>query len=161
MKQNCSKRIPSFRHHKASGQGYVVLSGTHIYLGAYAKPETQQKYHQVIAEWCANGYRLPVKPEELTVMELCAAYWNHTETHYFSPGGELASSLHRVKMALRALRELYGHSQATDFGPNALWAVNPHRSQPIGDSPHKLLCDSVLGREIGRPNVDTLSILSL
>ena len=38
---------------------------------------------------------------------------------------------------------------------------NPHRSQPIGDSPRKLLCDSVLGREIGRSNVDTLSFLSL
>lgn len=50
MKHNRTKRIPSFRHHKASGQGYVVLSGAHIYLGGYAKTETRQKYHQAIAE---------------------------------------------------------------------------------------------------------------
>jgi len=123
MKRGRSRRIPSFRHHKASGQGYVVLSGTHIYLGAYAKPETQQKYHQVIAEWCANGYRLPVKPEELTVTELCAAYWNHAETHYVRPSGEPTSSLDRAKVVLRALRALYGHSQACEFGPNALRAL--------------------------------------
>ena len=39
--------------------------------------------------------------------------------------------------------------------------ISPHRSQPIGGSPRKLFCDSVLGREIGRSNFDTLFSLLL
>ena len=123
MKRNRSKRIPSFRHHKATGQGYVVLNGTHIYLGRYETPETQQKYHQVIAEWCANGYRLAAPPKEITVMELCAAYWQHAQNHYRRPDGTPTNSLDRVKRVLTSLRGQYGLSTAAEFGPNGLRAI--------------------------------------
>lgn len=123
MKRNRTKRIPSFRHHKATDQGYVVLNGTHIYLGRYDKPETRQKYHQFIAEWCANGYRLAAPPKEITVMELCAAYWQHAQNHYRRPDGTPTNSLDRVKRVLTSLREQYGLSAAAEFGPNGLRAI--------------------------------------
>ena len=101
MNQNRNRRIPSFRHHKASGQGYVVLNGTHIYLGAHAKPETVQKYHQVIAEWCANGRQLSPSPDQVTITELCASFWKHAQSHYVRPSGEPTSSIERVKVVIR------------------------------------------------------------
>ena len=63
-------RVPSLRRH-ATGQGFVELNGRYIYLGAFDKPETKQAYHRLIAEWLANGRRLPVDPHEITVTELC------------------------------------------------------------------------------------------
>lgn len=75
------KRIPKFRHHKATGQGYVVLNGRQMYLGRYDKPEYQQRYHQVISEWLANDKKLPTSTAEITVMELCAAFWKHAQSY--------------------------------------------------------------------------------
>jgi hypothetical protein len=46
---------PKYRFHKATGQGYVVLKGQAIYLGRHDLPETQQRYHQLVAEWIAAG----------------------------------------------------------------------------------------------------------
>ncbi len=50
-----SSRIPSFRLHKPTGQGFVEIRGRRRYLGRYDKEETQQKYRQVIADegWVA------------------------------------------------------------------------------------------------------------
>ena len=49
-----SPRVPQFRHHKATGQGYVRLDGQFRYLGRYDDPETLQRYHRLIAEWMAG-----------------------------------------------------------------------------------------------------------
>ena len=48
MARTRKERIPTFRHHKATGQGYVVLDGLHLYLGRYDKLCTRQKYHRII-----------------------------------------------------------------------------------------------------------------
>jgi hypothetical protein len=37
-------RTPSFRLHKASGQGYVELNGRRIYLGRFDRSDTKQRY---------------------------------------------------------------------------------------------------------------------
>jgi hypothetical protein len=42
MKAKKSPSVPAYRHHKANGQGYVVLNGQWLYLGRYDLPETQQ-----------------------------------------------------------------------------------------------------------------------
>ncbi len=41
-----TKRTPKFRHHKASGQGFVELAGKRIYLGRFDLPETEARYHR-------------------------------------------------------------------------------------------------------------------
>ena len=51
-------KVPSLKHHKASGQGYVRINGRVSYLGRVDLPETRQKYHRLIAEWMAGGYHL-------------------------------------------------------------------------------------------------------
>ncbi len=115
---------PPLRCHKATGQGYVHLDGRRIYLGVYGKPQTLQKYHQVLAEWHANERRLPAPSGgDATVVELCAAYWDFAGQHYRKGDGVSTTTIHRVRQALRSLRELYGPSAVADFGPLALRAV--------------------------------------
>lgn len=117
------KKTPRYRIHKATGQGYVVLNGRAIYLGRCDKPESQQRYHQVIAAWLAAGRQLRADPQTLTVKELIARYWKHAEDYYVKPDGQPTSQLGVLRGVLRPLRDLFGETQAADFSPLALKAV--------------------------------------
>ncbi len=121
--KNKSKRVPPFRHHKASGQGFVELGGRRFYLGRYGFSEPRRRYHQIITEWLASGRQLPVAPEEITVVELIARSWQHACGYYVKPTGEATSEVNSIRQALRPLKELYGHTRATSFGPLDLRAV--------------------------------------
>ncbi len=72
-------RTPKFRLHKPTRQGFVELDGRRIYLGRFDLPETKQRYHRTLAEWIANGRRMPVAPEETTVIELYDAFMEHAK----------------------------------------------------------------------------------
>ena len=113
---------PKLRRH-SGGQGFVELNGRRIYLGRFDVPETQQRYHQVIAEWVAGGRQAPIDPEDLTVVELCDRFVAHAETYYRRPDGTQTSTLSNYFVAIRPLRKLYGPTPAKDFGPKALKAV--------------------------------------
>lgn len=43
-------RIPSYRHHKATGQARVTIEGRDHYLGAFGSPKSQAKYKRLIAD---------------------------------------------------------------------------------------------------------------
>jgi integrase len=58
---------------------------------------------------------------DLTIAELVLAYWGHV-TRYYAKGGEPTSEVDTVRQALRPVKELYGCTMATDFGPLALKA---------------------------------------
>lgn len=110
-------RTPSYRHHKASGRGFVEIEGRRIYLGPFREPETLQRYHQTIAEWVSHGRRLPVAPHELTVVELCLAYFEYARSYYILPDATVSSELSNVKRAVKWLNDIYGHLLAKEFGP--------------------------------------------
>jgi hypothetical protein len=116
-------RLPSYRHHKSSGQGFVELNGHRHYLGKYELPESKERYHRLLAEWLANGRRLPVDPDDLTVIELIDRFWQHAKTYYRKPDGTHTSSLDSYRLALRPLKRLYALSNVVDFGPRALKTV--------------------------------------
>jgi len=116
-------KIPSLKCHKASGHAYVRVNGQVIYLGKHALPETQQRYHQFVAEWMAAGCQLRVEAEDVTIVELCSRFWKYAEAYYRRPDGQPGKELHHFKQALKPLKKLYGHANAVDFGPLALRAV--------------------------------------
>lgn len=60
---------------------------------------------------------------DLTVNELAVRYWEHAEKHYRKPDGSLTSETTCLKIALRPLKQLYGHTLANDFGPVELRTV--------------------------------------
>jgi hypothetical protein len=125
--------VPSYRRHKSSGQAIVTLtdpSGQHrdVLLGKYGTTESRKEYARVISEWEAAGRCLvphsaegSAKPD-LSINELCLAYWRHAENYYVKDG-KRTSEIYSIKCALRYVRRLYGQTPARDFGPLALKAV--------------------------------------
>lgn len=120
-------RIPKYRLHKPSGLAVVRLNGRDIYLGQYNGTESRQKYGRLISEWLANN-RLLVppggldSPNDLTINELVLAYLDFANQYYVN-NGKLTGEFCNLKDALRPVVELYGGSQAMDFGPRALKSV--------------------------------------
>ena len=115
-KKSCT---PSYCLHKPSGRAYVRLNGSTIYLGRHGSQQSRERYARVIAEWEANSRRLPQLPSQITVVEVIDRYWEYAKLRYH--GGQVSG----LKMALRALKDLYGQVPAVKFGPRALKAVRP------------------------------------
>ncbi len=83
-----SLRTPAYRFHKPSGQAVVTLNGRDFYLGRFNTPESRADYDRLIAEWLANGRRLPQSRNgqavDLTINEILLAYLRYAETYYTS-----------------------------------------------------------------------------
>jgi len=50
---------PKYTKHKASGQAVVRINGRDYYLGPHGSKVSVAEYDRLIAEWLANGRRLP------------------------------------------------------------------------------------------------------
>jgi integrase len=115
-----TRRTPRYCLHKATGQAVVRINGRDCYLGKYDTPESRQEYDRVIAEWLSNGRHLrgssPAAAHALTVAELILAHWQWAVDYY--RWGERGGAC--LKDVLRILKELYGHTMASEFGPRAL-----------------------------------------
>jgi integrase len=119
-------RVPSYRLHKPSGQAVVTLDGRDIYLGRYGSRQSRAEYDRLVAEWLAQGRRRPAPEPEAgpdpTVNEMLLAYLRHADAYYVKNGKPTRETIN-IRLALRPLRQLYGHTPARDFGPLALKAV--------------------------------------
>ena len=127
MAQNGKVRIPSYRLHKASNKAIVTLDGRVVYLGEWEDEKSKAEYQRIIAEWLSNGRRLPDSPArdpsaEQTVNSLILAYWQYAKL-YYQKNGQPTSELVCIKYALRYLKDTYGHTPASEFGPKSLKAV--------------------------------------
>ncbi len=118
-----NSRVPSLRHHKATGQAYAVLNGKAVYFGRVDDPQAEQKYHQAIAEWLAAGKQLPADPDVITVKEVLSRFWVHAKDYYRTITDGRVKELEQFRLAIRPLADIYGESRAVDFGPRALKAV--------------------------------------
>jgi integrase len=118
-----SRRIPGYCPHKASGQAIVRLAGKVHYLGKVGTPKSYAKYARLIADWNGGRPEPPrPQPEEITIIELIAAWRRHAVRHYRKDGqptGEAKNFDHAAKPLLA----LYGDELARDFGPLKLQAV--------------------------------------
>ena len=118
-----SKSVPSYSHHKPTGQAYVRIPDgnggrTLIYLGAHDSPESRSAYARLIAELGAAPHPSRVtKASGITLVELLLAYVTHANQHYRLPDGELSSEIFEVRVVVRALRELYADKPVAEFGP--------------------------------------------
>ncbi len=119
------RKIPHYCQHKSktANRAFVVLNGKRIYLGSYDTPQSREAYHRLIAEWLANGCMLPVEPQDITIVEVCAHFWKHAKNYYKRPDGTSTNELNNFRQALRPLKELYSQTPAAQFGPRALKAV--------------------------------------
>ncbi len=116
-------RVPSYRHHRASGQAVVTIDGRDIYLGKHKSAASRAEYSRLVAEWAANGGTLAnTNTADLTVAELAAAFLRHAQEYYRRPDGTPTSELKNIKLAIRRLK-LYHRTPAAKFGPVALETV--------------------------------------
>jgi len=137
-----SVRAPSYRQHRPSGQAVVTLNGHDFYLGPWKTPQSRAEYDRLIAEWLANGRRLPGKENasgDVVVNEVILAFLKHAEGYYSPEGREL----NNFKLSLRPLRDLYGRTPVREFGPRALKAVRQRMIE-------RGWCRNVINRRVTR-----------
>ncbi len=116
-----TKSVPKYRHHKATGQAVVTIQGRDHYLGPWRSTASKLEYDRLIGEWLAAGRPQAASKTEcdITVAELLAAYCKFARSYYVK-NGEPTGTIPGIKVALRILRQSYGHTRAIDFGPLAL-----------------------------------------
>ena len=104
-------RIPSYRLHRASGQGIVTLNGKDHYLGLYDTPESHSKYDQVIADWLKAGTSVKlgrltvvtdtrVEQQMLTVNEVMLRFLEYAATYYSKEGRFSCNMLHHLLLVV-------------------------------------------------------------
>jgi integrase len=129
--------VPSYRLHRQSGQGIVTLPDgvggrRDVLLGKHNSPESIAEYRRLIAEWSVRG-RLPaarVATPAATLNEIILSCWQYVASHYRLADGSPSTEVNNIRLALRPLKSLYGHTAAADFDVLALEAV---REQMIRD----------------------------
>jgi hypothetical protein len=135
-------RIPSYRHHKPSGQAVVTLNGRDIYLGPWDTPGSRAEYDRITAEWLACGRRQapPLAREQATqgtlMKEVVLAFYNHCKDTL------AAVEVDKVVLALKPVRLLYGETPASAFNAVSYAAV---RSKMVADG----LCVSTIRLRLG------------
>ena len=132
-----TRRTPSYRLHKPSGQARVIIDGQHIYLGKFDTPESREKYHRLVAERLASGLHCGSAPSStqsaipsVAINELILAFWTHAAKRYVK-NGEPTSEIRSYKTALRPVRQLYGSQPVTEFRPLALVACRKRINQHV------------------------------
>lgn len=111
-----SKRVPKYRHHKATGQAVVTLGGRDHYLGKHGTPESHVKYAAAISAW---QMQQTDAPKDLKVRQLTVLYWQYAQRYYVKDG-EPTGHLHIVKNGLKYLNEDCRDLLVAEFGPKRL-----------------------------------------
>lgn len=115
-----ARNVPALRHHKARGLAVVTLGGKDFFCGKFGSPESRREYDRLVGEWLAAGRPQVVGgSNRLTMAELLLRYLEYARCYYLPPSRELEG----ITLALRPLKQRYGHTIAADFGPLALRAV--------------------------------------
>ena len=112
------KDAPTLRRHRRSGHGYARLDGRQVWFGPYDDPETHQRFARTLAEWIANGRRLP--PEEsrknLRVADVVAAYLEFAKRFYSGPDGKPTREVENIRNSVALLLKLYGTLPVHELG---------------------------------------------
>ncbi|MCH7751347.1 MAG: site-specific integrase [Planctomycetes bacterium] len=118
-----NNHLPKYRKHRASSQAIVTLSGQDFYLGPHGTKASKLEYDRVIGEWPKNGLSpLLGSADGLTVVELWSRYWKFAKS-YYKKDGKCTGEAPNIKAAIRFLRDWYGKTLVSEFGPLALQAV--------------------------------------
>lgn len=120
------------------------IDGRDHYLGAYGTPEAKAAYDRLIAEWLANGRRLPESPDPeavdgVSLAELMLAYLKFADAYY----GPESKEPELLRLSLRPLKALYAMSPAREFTPLKLKAVRQAMIEAD-------VCRPEINRRVGR-----------
>lgn len=137
--------FPTPRCHK--GRAVVDLYDTGsrrtVTLGAWGSPEAEQEFARILAEASARTATARPVGSHQTVSEVLLAFLRWAEGYYRTPDGKPTHEIVELRLSVRPVRELYGHTVAAEFGPKAL-AVVRQRMIDAG------LCRTLINRRIDR-----------
>ena len=121
IRANC--RVPKMSQH-ATEQAVVRLCGKDHYLGLYGSAEAQARYDALIAEWLSRGQVLATKDAgELSINELVLAYWRQHVSNHYRKNGEPTLEQIYICAAMGFLKDSFGLTNVSDFGPLRLKTV--------------------------------------
>jgi integrase len=101
----------------------VRIGGHDHYLGKFGTAASKQEYKRRIAEWVADDRPAHVVPvADATIAEVCAAFHRYAKKHYVK-NGRVTDEVASYAVVLRYLKDLYGRTNADDFGPKGLKAI--------------------------------------
>lgn len=135
---------PKYRKHRASGQAIVTLAGKDRYLGPHGTKASHLEYDRVVGEWLAAGRpsRATADATDVTVSEVCAAFWKHAR-QYYTKDGSPTGAADTFRPVLKLLKDIYGKTCAIEFGPLAVKAL---RARMIKDGNSRNYANGNLGR---------------
>jgi uncharacterized protein (TIGR02996 family) len=137
------KSIPTPRCHKGRAVVDVYDGGTRrtVTLGAWGSPEAEREFARILAE----GQSTPASSggASSTVSEVLLAFLRWADGYYRTPDGKPTHEIVELRLSVRPVRELYGHTLAREFGPKAMAAAR----QKMIDAG---LCRTLINRRIDR-----------
>ena len=113
--------IPSYRLHKATGQAFVELAGRRIYLGKHGSKASKEEYERRIAEYLANGKKLPptLVKNGISCQELAIHFLEWAEGYYVKNGKQTETFDH-CRRAVSLVVKHYGNESVNNFTPLSL-----------------------------------------
>jgi len=113
------KKMPTYLHHRASGQAKVRIDGRDKYLGKYGSPESRAAYDAICRDWVLKNDRANAG---LKVGELAIRYMAFADSYYVKDG-KPTTQASLVRSALRCVVATHDRTVAVEFGPQALAKV--------------------------------------
>jgi len=103
-------RTPKYRHHKATGQAVVTLSGRDFYLGKWRSAESKRQYARLTSEWLESGGVLAASTADtLSIWELLAAFRRHAKACYVDAAGKSTKEQANYRTLITRFRKAYGN----------------------------------------------------
>ena len=131
----------------------MKLAGKVHYLGKHGSRASKEEYARLIAQWSTGEPgQPPVARDEITIVELLAAFRRHAVRHYQKDGrptGEVTNFDHAIK----PLKMLFGRDLVRAFGPLKLKQVRELMVKGYTDAKGKSikgLSRGVVNNRIGR-----------
>ena len=120
-----SKRSPTLCRHKRTGHAYANFDGHQLWFGRYDDPETYERFGRTLAEWRANGCRLPVEKSDqaLTLADVVARYLEFAERFYCRADGTPTREIDNIRDAVRPLLATYSTLAIESLGIRELKVV--------------------------------------
>ncbi len=122
-------KTPKLCRHKSRQQGYVTLNAREHYLGHWPvrsgkkpPPAVQARYDELVARWLANHRQPQHDRPSLSVNELLLSYLEWAKQHYV-PRRAKDDQNRFIRYAATVVRDLFGRTDAADFGPKKLRLV--------------------------------------
>ena len=140
---------PSCLLHQQSGRARGVwtdVAGVRhqkLLPGRFDAPESRTAFARLQLELEASPAAAVADPAGITVVEVLAAHLDHAARHYRRADGTPTHEMVEYQLVYCVVRELYGHTPATEFGPLALKAV---RAAMLARD----WCRSLVNQRVGR-----------